>query len=72
MPKNIAGKAYDLRPYVDELDWLVIRRGSNKVKFKLIKNKLYSRVLDYYHIDRYDLCMMQKQARKLIPMLVNK
>ena len=70
MPKNFKGKEYDLRPYVDELGYLVIRRGCNTGHFKLKDNKLLYSLSGHYHIDRYDLEMMKKQARSLIPKLV--
>jgi len=69
MPKNIAGKEYDLRPYIDELGWLVVRRGPNTGRFRLQERKLVYRLSGHYHIDRYDLEMMKKQARTLIPLL---
>jgi len=72
VPFNFKGKYYDLRPYVDELDWLVIRRGPNVGKFKFKGKRLLCRTSGYYHIDKYDLVMMKKQARKLIPVLVKK
>jgi len=66
MPHNIKGKHYDLRPYFDELGWLVIDRGSNKMRFKLNGKKLICRNIGYYHVDRYDLEMMKRQARKIL------
>ncbi len=71
MPYNLVGKHYDLRPYVDQFGWLVINRSPNTVRFKMIKGKLKWSNEGYYHIDRYDLEMMKRQARKLIPILVD-
>jgi hypothetical protein len=39
MPKNFKGKHYDLRPYVDETGWIVIRRGNDQARFKDIGGK---------------------------------
>jgi len=72
MPYNIKGKRYDYRPYVDELGWLVINRGANIIKFKFRGKRLIHRLSGYHHIDKYDLEMARRQARILIPKLVNK
>jgi len=72
MPYNIAGKHYDLRPYVDTLGWLVIIRGNDKARFKYSnknKNQLLWQKMCDHRIDRYALGQMMKQARKLIPIL---
>lgn len=70
MPNNFKGRHYDLRPYVDELSWLVIRRGANIIRFIFKGKRLLHKLSGYHHIDTYDLMMAEKQARVLIPKLL--
>ena len=72
MPYNFKGKHYDLRPYVDETNCVVIMRGAHKGRFHFHHKtgKLISDISGPCHIDKYDEEMMKKQARKLIPKLL--
>lgn len=73
MPYNFKGKYYDLRPYVDETNCVVIRRGAVTGRYKLNRaGKLISSYSGHYHVDAYDKSIMEKQARKLIPILLGK